>query len=210
MILIGTMPLTRTLERGEFYCPTCAATQTYRLRSRRPFLTLYFIPTVPIGETELFVQCDHCRATWDVSVLEMDRTAHQRVQEEQYRDEAVRSAILIALVDQTISEAEIETLLRVSDVLFDRPTNREELGRLYSIARQAGIRASNYVLSVSQRWTMPQRLLALQAMFLVATATEEEISAEKLQVLKSMRDLLELTDDEYQAAIDDALNYDIV
>jgi hypothetical protein len=47
-------------------------------------------------------------------------------------------------------------------------------------------------------------------MFLVATATEEEISAEKLQVLKSMRDLLELTDDEYQAAIDDALNYDIV
>ncbi|MFG0291404.1 MAG: zinc-ribbon domain-containing protein [Rhodopirellula sp. JB044] len=209
MILIGTMNLTRTRERGEFYCPTCGATRSYRLRARRPFLTLYFIPTVPIGAAELFIQCDDCRSSWDESVLEMDQAAHQLVQEEKFRDEAIRSAVLITLVDDNVSEPEIQSLLELSDVLFDRPIDREELGRLCSIARQAGIQANNYVLTVSKRWTMQQRLLALQGMFLAATATEEDVSPEKLKMLQSMRDLLELTDQEFEVAIDDALNYDI-
>ena len=64
MILIGTMNIKRTRERGEFYCPTCTAQQSYRRRSSRPFLTLYFIPVVPIGGLEWFVQCDHCRGRY--------------------------------------------------------------------------------------------------------------------------------------------------
>ena len=78
MILIGTMNISTTRDRGNFYCPSCAVDQTYRLRARRPFLTLYFIPTVPVAAAELFVQCDECRATWDVSVLEMDRESARR------------------------------------------------------------------------------------------------------------------------------------
>ncbi|MCM2371820.1 zinc ribbon domain-containing protein [Aporhodopirellula aestuarii] len=205
------MNLTRTRERGDFYCPTCGATQSYRLRARRPFLTLYLIPTVPIGAPELFVQCDHCRSSWDETVLQMDRAAHELVQEEKFRDEAIRSAVLMTLVDDVISEPEIESLLSLSAVLFDRPIDREELGRLCSIARQAGIQVNNYVLTVSKRWTMQQRLLALQGMFLAATAAEEEdgLSKKKLATLRSMRDLLELTDQEFETAIDDALNYNI-
>ncbi|MBB3208752.1 hypothetical protein FHS27_004585 [Rhodopirellula rubra] len=210
MILIGTMNLTRTRERGEFYCPTCGATQSYRLRARRPFLTLYLIPTVPIGAPELFVQCDQCKSSWDETVLQMDQATHQMVQEEKFRDEAIRSAVLMTLVDDDISEPEIQTLLGLSEVLFDRPTDREELGRLCSIARHAGIQANNYVLTVSKRWTMQQRLLALQGMFLAATASEDDVSKKKLATLHSMRDLLELTDKEFEAAIDDALNYDVV
>ncbi|EMI52075.1 hypothetical protein RSSM_06471 [Rhodopirellula sallentina SM41] len=157
----------------------------------------------------MFIQCDDCRSSWDESVLEMDQAAHQLVQEEKFRDEAIRSAVLIALVDDNVSEPEIQSLLELSDVLFDRPIDREELGRLCSIARQAGIQANNYVLTVSKRWTMQQRLLALQGMFLAATATADDVSPEKLKMLHSMRDLLELTDQEFEIAIDDALNYDI-
>ncbi|TWT65157.1 zinc-ribbon domain-containing protein [Allorhodopirellula solitaria] len=210
MILIGTMNLTRTRDRGDFYCPTCSASQAYRLRTRRPFLTLYFIPTVPIGGSETFVNCDGCRSNWDVTVLEMDRASHEQVQEDQFRDEAIRSAVLMTLIDDTITEQEIESLQSLSDTLFDRPLDREELGRLSSIARQSGIQASNYVMSVSKRWTRPQRMLALQGMFLAATASGEDLSPKKMQTLKVMRDLLELTNEEFQIAIDDSLEYEAV
>src|SRR5690606_6765879 len=69
MILIGTMNITRTRDEGEFHCPTCGSLKPYQLKSRRPFLTLYFIPTVPIGGTEYFVRCLECKSHWDPAIL---------------------------------------------------------------------------------------------------------------------------------------------
>ncbi|MEM6979615.1 MAG: zinc ribbon domain-containing protein [Planctomycetota bacterium] len=210
MILISTMNITRTLERGEFYCPQCGTLQNHRLRSRRTFLTLYFIPTVPISAAEPFVQCDACTTTWDPTVLEMDRHAHEKVRESQFRDEAIRAAVLVTLENDDISESEIESLLAISDLLLEYPINREELGRLCGVARDLGVELENYVTTVSPRWTVSQRLLALQAIFLAATAGDNELSSTKLSKLQTMRDLLELSETEFQAAIDDALAYDRV
>lgn len=204
MILIGTMNLTRTRDRGNFHCPTCGSTSSYRLRSRRPFLTVYLIPTVPVGPSESFVQCDQCRSKWDVSVLEMDRAAHEQAMEEQFLDEAMRSAVLLVLIDGKISEEEIEALLRIGNDLLHRDLDRDELGRLCSLAMQNSVKAQNYVLTVSRRWSQPQRVRALQAMFLAATA-EGELSDQKLKALAELKNILDLTDTEYESAIEQAL-----
>lgn len=210
MILIGTMNVTRTIERGDFYCPHCTSLQTHRLRSRRPFLTLYFIPTIPIGGAEPFVQCDHCRSTWDTSVLNLDKTAHEEIQAAQFRDEALRASVLVAMGDGGVSETEVQALLEIADTLLEYQVDREELGRLCSIARQTGVTAENYVLTVSRRWNVPQRLFAVQAMFLAATAGEKELSPGKLKQLRAVQTALNLSDTEFKAAIDDALLYDLV
>lgn len=209
MILIGTMNLTRTRDRGNFYCPTCAMTQTYRLRARRPWLTLYFIPTIPVGAAELFVHCDQCKSTWDETVLEMDKQSHELALEEQFLDEAVRSAVLVVIADGEITENEIVVLQSVASRLLDRDVDREELGRLCSIAQQNNIEAANYVLTVSRRWSQKQRSQALQAMFLAATA-EGDMGQPQMELLAKMRDLLELTDAEYEAAIEEALTWEAV
>jgi uncharacterized tellurite resistance protein B-like protein len=201
MILIGTMNLTRTRDRGNFHCPTCGVTETYRLRARRPFLTLYFIPTVPVGAAELFVQCDQCRSTWDPSVLDMDEKAHREAREQQFADEVIRAAVLVVIADGTISEAEITALQRLTKQTLERELDREELGRICSVAEQNRITATNYVLTVSRHWSKPQRVRALQAMFLAATA-DDGLGTTQLQILKDMRDLLKLTDREYQEAIE--------
>ena len=206
MILIGTMNLTTTRERGDFYCPTCAATQTYRLRARRPWLTIYFIPTVPVGGAELFVQCDQCRSTWDSTVLEMDQQSHTMAQESQFREEALRSSVLIVIADGAISDAEIKSLETIGSHLLERPIDREELGQLCSIAQQNQIEAGNYVLTVSRRWSQTQRSIALQAMFLAATA--EEMGEAQTKLLARMRETLEFTDLEYEQAIEAALNWE--
>ena len=207
MILIGTMNLTRTRERGDFHCPTCGTTHSYRLRARRPFLTLYFIPTVPLGGAELFVQCDQCRSTWDPTVLEMDRKGHEVAMEERFREEAIRAAVLIVLADEKITEAEIQMLQRVSSDLLNRPIDREELGELCSVAQQNGIEAPNYVLTVSRRWNQQQRIRALQTMFLAATP-DGAIGPNQMETLKRMREVLDLSDREYEQAIEDALAWE--
>ncbi|MCA9140220.1 MAG: zinc-ribbon domain-containing protein [Planctomycetales bacterium] len=209
MILIGTMNLTRTRQTGQFYCPSCACHQEYRLRSRRPFLTLYFIPVVPIGAAELFVHCTACREKWDPTVLEMDQRTHEAIQNDQFRDEALRSAILVVLEDGSICESEITVLQRIAFRLFDRQLNRDELGELCSIAQQNKIVARNYVLTVSRRWNEKQKAEALGAMFLAATA-EGKMEAPQMKVMTEMQAILNLTEQEYQQAIEDALRWEHV
>lgn len=204
MILIGTMNLTRTRDTGQFYCPTCGTTADYRLRARRPFLTLYFIPVVPIGSAELFVDCRECRDKWDVSVLEMDRQHHEEIQTEQFRDEAIRASLLVVLADGVISEREISALMHIASHLFQREVDREELGELCSVAEQTGIEACNYALTVSRRWNENQKAEALQAMFLAATA-EGTMTDSQMKIMKRMQEILDMTDQEYHAAIENAL-----
>jgi len=209
MIWIGTMNLTRTRDRGDFYCPTCTGQQTYRLRARRPFLTLYLIPTIPIGNEEIFVQCDSCRATWDVSVLDLKKEQHEMAAEEQFRDEAIRASVLVVLSDGHISESEIDALRRVTSHLLDRSVSRDEIGELCSIATQNRIEALNYVLTVSKRWNQAQRTVALQSMFLAASA-EGDLNKGQLATLAKMRDVLEMTNAEYQTAIEETLRWEQV
>ena len=209
MILIGTMNLTRTRERGDFYCPSCESTRSYRLRARRPFLTLYFIPTIPVGGAELFVDCDGCRENWDVAVLQQDRAHHEEQLEEQFRNEVVRSAVLIVLADGVTTPKEIDALGRIAQRVLQRDVDREELGRLVSIAQENKIKALNYVTSVSKRWSQQQRGHALQAMFLAATA-EDGLGEKQMKLLSDMQGILEMTHEEYEGAIEEALGWDDV
>lgn len=206
MIFIGTMNLTRTRDRGNFYCPTCRSSQSYRLRARRPFLTIYFIPTLPIGGAEVFVDCEGCRENWDETILELDRGHHEALQEEQFRDEAIRSATLVVLADGRTSENEIVVLQQIASRLFQRSVDREELGKLCSIAQQNKISAKNYVTSVSRRWNSDQRHRALQFMFLAATA-DGALGDPQMALLSEMREILEMTQAEYESAITLALEW---
>jgi uncharacterized tellurite resistance protein B-like protein len=200
MLIISTMDITRTRERGVFYCPNCRENGSYCLRARRPFLTLYFIPTVPVGPAEEFVLCDQCQSRWDTSVLSLNQRDHEQLQEEEFRDQAFKCAILVTLADGMIEEVEIDGLLRIANDLLQRDTDREELGQLCSTATQNRVTPENYSLTISSRWSTSQRRRALQAMFLAASATGT-LSDTKLTLLARMREILKLTEEEYQSAI---------
>jgi len=204
MILVGTVNLTRTRALGNFHCPTCEVSQPYRMRASRPWLTLYFIPTIPVGGFELFVQCEDCKSNWDPTVLEMEQRSRQTATEEQFCAEAIRSTVLVVLADDLITEKEILTVQRIATRLLGRPLGRDELGQICSSAQQTRVKANNYVLSVSKHWNHEQRTRALQAMFLAATA-EGELAGLQLAILAKMQQLLDFTDSEYQAAIEEAI-----
>ena len=204
MILIGTMNLTRTRDTGNFYCPGCGTNRTYRYRTRRPFLTLYFVPTIPVGPAEPFVQCDGCRASWDVGVLQMTRETHEAAKLEQFREDALRATVLITTADGTISESEIAAIKQVSAQLLERPIDRDELGALCASARRLGIAPVNYIRSVKANWTQEQCAIVLKAAFLACSA-EGDLNAQQIKTLGQLKEMFNMTDDEYEQAIDEAV-----
>src|SRR5690606_2724794 len=161
MILIGTMNITRTRDEGDFHCPTCGSLRHYQLKSRRPFLTLYFIPTVPIGGTEHFVRCTDCKSHWDPAILGPGGKALRELQEQQFGHDAFRATVLVAMAGGDVFKDQVETLLRISGRLLPEPISPEALGELVSSARRTGISAANYVRSVCPDWTLDQRQFAL-------------------------------------------------
>lgn len=203
MILIGTMNITRTLGTGDFHCPTCGAVREYKLKSRRPFLTLYLIPTIPIGGPEQFLLCLGCRSHWDPAIAHGPTEAGEL----QFGEEALRAALLVAQAGE-MSEEQIEVLIRISSRVLPEPVSREDLGWLASSARQNGIRAADYVRSVSPGWSSEQRQFALQAMFVAATSNPQ-VEQTQFQLLASLRDIMNLTDQEYEAAIEAAIQWDV-
>ena len=207
MIFIGTMNLTRTRDVGNFLCPACGVAQGYRLRASRPWLTLYFIPTIPVGDFEFFVQCDHCKLRWDDSVLEMNHPNPVMAEENQFCDQAVRATMLVVLADCKISENEISALQRISQHFWSRHVGRDELGKICSNAQQNQIEAANYVLTVSRNWNQEQRSRALQGMFLAASA-DGPLDPSQLAILAKMQELFDFTDAEYHGAIEQALEWE--
>ncbi len=206
MIFIGTMNLARTRERGDFYCPSCRSLQSYRLRAKRPWLTLYLIPVVPIGSVELVIQCDRCRSNWDTSVLKVDAESHQQLLEDQANHEIFRAVILFMLDDGYMMPEEIEPLRELATKVFDRKIDREQLGQLCSSAEQTGVSVKNYVESVFKHWSVDQQRLAIQVMFLAASL-RGKLGKARTALLMEMRERAGISPNEFEALVEDALQW---
>lgn len=204
MILIGTMNLTRTQSRGDFYCPTCGSLREYRLRSRRPFLTLYLIPVIPIGPAEQFVQCNSCKSNSPLVALEHDERSFRESQALQFRRDAFQSAAMAATAGGTITQGHIETLLDLGNRLLSEGVDREQLGALCSSIRLNRITPRNYIASVSRAWSAEQRRLALQIIFVAASASGE-LEPAQLALLSWLREHWGMSEREYQWAIEEAV-----
>ncbi|QEG39150.1 tellurite resistance TerB family protein [Roseimaritima ulvae] len=210
LIVIGSMNLTRTLARGDFSCPHCGRLQAYRLRARRPFLTVYLIPMIPLGDRERFVQCQQCRNRFDPAVLERDSpstsrlTASNSSAAEAFEQQWLRAALLVVIEHGQMTEPEIAALQRIGTQLAHRPVEREELGQLCSSAYQNRISAKHYVQSVAHLWSDEQKQTVMQACFLAASI-DGDLQPPQMELLQTLKQEMQLTDEEFQQAIEAAV-----
>ena len=188
MILIGTMNWSSTRSRGMFHCPNCETKEVYRQKASRPFLTLYFIPILPIGGVNEFVQCANCKSSFDPSIL-VTRLTHQPANEEkstlaedEFSKDLLQVIALIILEDGQVSEQEIAVARKLYEGITRKGISREQLGRTCSQARLRRLHLPSLLLSIAQRRSHEEKLLIVQAMFGVAGA-EGAISPGRLQAL---------------------------
>jgi len=205
MVLIGTMNLTRTRSTGDFYCPNCGCLREFRLRARRPFLTIYFIPVLPIGPIEQFLACSTCKTNSPIEALQHDERSFRAAQDLQFRLAVFQAATMVAMIDGQTSEQQIAALLELGAQLVPGAIDREQLGALCSSIRLNRVTPKNYISTVSRPWSTAQRRTALQAIFVAASAGGKLEDA-KLNLLAWLREQFGMSQTEYEDAIEDAVN----
>jgi hypothetical protein len=209
MIVVGTMEWASTIERGEFFCPACNAVKTYQRKVSRPFLTLYFVPVVPIGGLREFVLCRSCRQRFEPAVLqpgqaaEMLRDLSDSKPPVAFESELLRLIALMIVEDQQISQSELDMGSRVYQSMVLRELPPGELERACREVVALRIDAGRYVGIAGEGMTHDQKLKCVQAMFAVASA-EGRISPRRMKSLIEAQRQLGLDDVAFQTAIKDA------
>jgi hypothetical protein len=57
--------------KGFFDCPHCGTSRLYERKKATRYLTLYFIPVLPMGEAGEFIECQTCHHTFEASALDI-------------------------------------------------------------------------------------------------------------------------------------------
>ena len=207
MVLIGTTSLARVVARSDFHCPSCRETQTGTRRLVRPWLTLYFVPVLPIGSVQTHVRCDGCQTHWDPTVVDLDQRAAEQARQAQFAAEVLRACVLTAQLAGDMTPDDIQSLGEVVDRLSQAadqpPMTRDELDLIRHAARQSKIQAADYLQTVARPWTQVQRLEALEHLFTVASAGGT-LHPSQSEFLVQARDILHLTDREFRQTIEKA------
>lgn len=70
MIFIGGVTeKSKTIAEGNFHCPICQQQRQYMHREYRNYISLFFIPIIPINRTGENVTCKFCNTVMPISVL---------------------------------------------------------------------------------------------------------------------------------------------
>jgi hypothetical protein len=79
LILWGLSVIYRTLGRGVFFCRRCGGDREYRHRGGRRYVTVFFIPLVPLMKTGEHVQCLTCKTRYVTEVLKLPTTVDMQL-----------------------------------------------------------------------------------------------------------------------------------
>jgi hypothetical protein len=80
LIIWGLRIVYRTIGQGVFFCRRCGGDRDYRHRSGRRFITLFFIPLIPLARTGEHVQCLTCKTRYVTEVLDQPTAAQMQDQ----------------------------------------------------------------------------------------------------------------------------------
>jgi len=69
MIIFGTRARYKTVDTGQFHCPHCQKEREYHHKQGKNYFSLYFIPVLPIGDANEFVECQTCKRTYSTEAI---------------------------------------------------------------------------------------------------------------------------------------------
>lgn len=223
MILVGTMNWASTRSRGLFRCPQCGDTQQFRVRASRPFLTLYFIPVLPIGGLQHYVECRQCKNSYEPEILSANMaTSHLSTQTGRkgtegdlsdaadkrregsmrapFAEDLLKVIALIMVEDGHVTEDEIRVARRIYENMVKQSISRDDLGRMCAFVQQQRLSTQSFLATARDRRSLEEKLMLIQALFGVAGA-DGEVSPRRLTALIKAQQLLELDEGEFQRAV---------
>lgn len=127
MIIFGTRGVTTTRARGDFHCPQCGGTQHYLQKGVRKFVTVYFIPMIPMKTMGEYVECQACRGTYHPDVLDYDPQVAREEMRTHFCETLKQVMVQVLLADERVEDAEIETARNIFRKVGGQELGDEEL-----------------------------------------------------------------------------------
>src|ERR1700747_2052290 len=78
LIILGLRVFYRTMARGVFYCRRCGGDREYRHRAGRRWVTVFFLPVLPLNPVGEHFRCTTCRPRYVTAVLSQPTTARMQ------------------------------------------------------------------------------------------------------------------------------------
>ncbi|MGA9834615.1 MAG: zinc-ribbon domain-containing protein, partial [Trebonia sp.] len=78
LIIWGLRVVYHTITQGVFFCRTCGGDRSYRKQAGRRYITLFFIPVVPLNKTSVHVRCVTCKTRYVTEVLNLPTAAQMQ------------------------------------------------------------------------------------------------------------------------------------
>jgi len=134
MLIWGTKAVKKIVATGEFYCPNCSTTTSYKHVRARRHGHVYWIPLFPIGEGVNYVECNRCKATWQPNILDHQARDSSRTQD-LLGAAVLPAAIAVAAADGRVDREEVQLICQVVEGVTGAAL---EPGDVESAARSAG------------------------------------------------------------------------
>ena len=78
LIIFGLRVFYRTVTQGVFHCRRCGGDRQYRQRAGRRWVTVFFLPLIPLNSVDEHVRCTTCRTRYVTDVLSVPTTAQMQ------------------------------------------------------------------------------------------------------------------------------------
>jgi hypothetical protein len=75
LLIFGLSVFFRTVAQGMFHCPACGGDRKYRRRAGRRWISVFFLPVIPLNRLGEAVECRSCRTRFNNSVLRLPTAA---------------------------------------------------------------------------------------------------------------------------------------
>ena len=180
MIIFGTRGVTYSAGSGTFYCPQCRSEAPYNHKRVRRFFSLYFIPLIPLDLHAEYIECQRCRGTYRLEVLDPDPQAGAAEFEAEFHRAVKRVMVQMMLADGVPDDEEVRTIQRIYGQLTHSEMSDEEVqSEIRQVERdQQDIAAS--LAQFANYLNDDGKELVVKAAFLVAAADGEFQDEEKV------------------------------
>jgi uncharacterized tellurite resistance protein B-like protein len=169
--MIGVRPITRTVGRGQFFCPECAARRPYlRQRVQRRF-TLFFVSVIPLDELGEYVECGHCHGTFRTTIL--DAAAAQERFSAEFRPAVLRIMLLMMMEDGRVERSEQAMILDVNRKITGQVLPLDVIDEHLAAVRRGPGSAEDYARQIAPLLNEMGKEMVLKAAFAIAVADRQ-------------------------------------
>jgi tellurite resistance protein len=200
MIIFGTRGVTYTAERGDFFCPSCSDGRDYAQKRVRRFFTLYFIPLVPLNVLGEYVECDDCKGTYQLSVLDYDPNAANAAFEAEYARGMKRVMVLMMMVDGDIDDDEISAVRDLYGRVCGGQLSEADVRAEIDAATADGRGVSDFIGSMAGTLNDNGKELVIKAAYAVAAA-DGVFADEEMELLAEIGQALLLSKAHYRGLL---------